>query len=65
MEEKEKKVKNTIDKSFQDADTMIWPWLKAEARQIEFGSFLCKFAVHGGRITKAEVSQQVKVKAAI
>jgi hypothetical protein len=39
-----------------DADIVIWPRLKAKARQLEYGTFRVRFEVHGGQLRLAEIS---------
>lgn len=43
-----------------DADIIIWPRLKATAKQLQYGRFTVTFEVHGGRLRMAEIKDKVE-----
>lgn len=52
--------KKDLTSTQSDADSVIWPRLKAKARKLEYGTFRVKFEVHGGRLRLAEISDVVE-----
>lgn len=48
-----------------DADSVLWPWLKEKARKLRYGKFDCTVDVHAGQIQAVHVSKEVESKRAI